>query len=85
MAKKPLKFEEALAKLEEIVEGIEEGKIGLEDSIQRYEEGMALIRHCRGILAEAELKVQKIQADAEGQLAAEPFEPPSGNADPAEP
>ncbi len=75
MAKKRLKFEEALAGLEDIVNAIEQGKIGLEESIGRYEEGMALIRHCRGILAEAELKIQKLQADAEGQLHPEPLEP----------
>jgi len=77
MAKKPMKFEEALIKLEKIVEAIEQGKIGLEESIDRYEEGMGLISHCRTILAEAELKVQKLQADAEGQLQAEAFEPTS--------
>ncbi|MBN1345403.1 MAG: exodeoxyribonuclease VII small subunit [Phycisphaerae bacterium] len=75
MAKKPLKFEEALAKLEEIVESIEQGHVGLEDSIKHYEEGMGLIAHCRTILAEAELKIQQLQADGEGKLEAKPFEP----------
>lgn len=75
MPKKPLKFEEALARLEEIVGAIEQGQIGLEESIERYEEGMGLIAHCRKILGEAELKVQKLQADAEGKLQAQPFEP----------
>ncbi len=83
MAKKPVKFEEALTKLEKIVEAIEQGKIGLEESIDRYEEGMGLIRHCRAILAEAELKVQKLQADAEGQLQAEALEPSTDEPPPA--
>jgi exodeoxyribonuclease VII small subunit len=75
MAKKLPKFEEALARLEDIVGAIEQGEIGLEESIVRYEEGMGLIAHCRKILGEAELKIQKLQADAEGDLKAKPFEP----------
>lgn len=77
MSKKPLKFEQALSRLEEIVSAIEQGEIGLEESIERFEEGMALIRHCRGVLAEAEMKIQKLQTDADGQLRTQPFEPPS--------
>ncbi len=73
MAKKRLKFEEAMAGLSEIVEAIETGEIGLEESIDRFEKGMALVRHCREILEEAELKIQKLQADAPAQP--EPFEP----------
>ncbi len=75
MGKKSLKFEQALARLEEIVSSIEAGDIGLEESIERYQEGMGLIRHCRTVLSEAELRIQKLQADSEGQLKAEPFEP----------
>lgn len=68
MAKDKLTFEQAMARLEKIVEAIEQGKIGLEDSIERFSEGMDLIQHCRKILSEAEMKVQKLQADATGQL-----------------
>ncbi len=77
MAKKTkqLKFEQALERLEEIVGAIESGEIGLEESIGRYEEGMGLIRHCRDILANAELRIQKLQADAEGKLQPEPLDP----------
>jgi len=67
-------FEQALSELEGIVEAIEQGKIGLEESIAKYEQGMELIRHCRGILSAAELKVQKLQADQAGQLEGEPFD-----------
>jgi len=74
MAKKRLKFEEAMASLSEIVEAIEKGEIGLEESIDRFEKGMGLVRHCRAILEEAELKIQKLQADPGAQP--EPFEPP---------
>ena len=74
--KKQVTFEEALEKLEAIVEDIEQGKIGLEESITRYEEGMGLIQHCRKVLADAEMKIQKLQADQQGNLEATPFEPP---------
>ena len=62
MAKEKLGFEKAMARLEQIVAAIEQGKVGLEDSIQQFEEGMTLIRQCRSVLAEAEMKVQQLQA-----------------------
>lgn len=68
MAKKKLTFEESLAKLEEIAEQIEQGEIGLEESISRYEEGMNLVKHCRDVLEKAELRIQKIQEKADGTL-----------------
>lgn len=68
MAVKSLTFEEALTNLEAIVKDVEEGKVGLEDSIRRYEEGMKLLKHCRTILSQAELKIQKLQETADGEL-----------------
>ena len=68
MPPKRLTFEEALANLEAIVKDVEEGKVGLEDSILRYEEGMKLLKHCRAILSQAELKIQKLQETADGEL-----------------
>ncbi|HUW81456.1 MAG TPA: exodeoxyribonuclease VII small subunit [Phycisphaerae bacterium] len=73
---KQVTFEQALEKLEAIVEDIEQGKIGLEESITKYEEGMGLIQHCRKVLADAEMKIQKLQADQQGNLEPTPFEPP---------
>jgi len=61
MAKKKLTFEEALKQLETIAEQIERGTIGLEESIDKYEEGMALVKQCRDILSKAELKIQQLQ------------------------
>ena len=62
MAKGKLKFEDALARLEKIVESIEKGDVGLEESIKHFEEGVKLIRQCRGVLVEAELKIRHLQA-----------------------
>lgn len=74
MSRKKVSFEEALKRLEAIAEQIDQGKIGLEESIARYEEGIALIRQCRDILTQAELRIQKLQVDAEGQPSTAPFD-----------
>ncbi|MCK6455916.1 MAG: exodeoxyribonuclease VII small subunit [Phycisphaerae bacterium] len=84
MSKDKLKFEQALERLEKIVEGIEQGKIGLEESIERFAEGMSLIQHCRAILADAELKIQRLQADADGTLRAGTLVEPANEADDAD-
>ena len=74
---KALTFEEALSQLEAIVSAIEQGKIGLQQAISEYEKGMALIRHCRGVLADAEAKVQQLQLAEDGKLTPTPMaEPP---------
>lgn len=69
-------FEEALSQLEAIALAIEEGKIGLQDSITEYEKGMKLIRHCRSILAEAEARIQQLQVAEDGRVSTAPLEPP---------
>jgi exodeoxyribonuclease VII small subunit len=63
---KRLTFEEALEKLEGIVSQIEEGKVSLEESIDKYAEGIQLIRQCRAILDSAEKKIQLL-AKGEGE------------------
>ncbi len=55
-----LSFEESITELTGIVGKIEQGEIALQDSISQYEKGMALIKHCRGILQEAEKRIEKI-------------------------
>ncbi len=55
-----LNFEQSIDQLTEIVSRIEQGQISLEDSLQQYERGMKLIRHCRDILAKAEKRIEKI-------------------------
>ena len=76
MATKKPSFEEALARLEVIAEQIEQGKIGLEESITQYEQGMALVKQCRDILSKAEHKIQKLQQRADGSLEARAFKRP---------
>lgn len=55
---KTLSFEESMAQLEQIVAAIESGQIGLEDSLAKYEQGMAMVKHCRGILDRAEKRIE---------------------------
>ncbi|MBL8880777.1 MAG: exodeoxyribonuclease VII small subunit [Phycisphaerales bacterium] len=86
MAKIPrsLKFEDAMQRLESIVESMEAGEIGIEDSVGKYEEAMELAAHCRRILDEAELRIQKIQLDAAGQPQPVPLNPPPSAVEPDE-
>ena len=72
---KKLKFEQAMERLDAIVEAMESGQIGIEESIAKYEEAMRLAADCREILDEAEQRIKKIQQDAAGRLRSEPFEP----------
>jgi len=55
-----LSFEQAIKELGGIVQKIEQGEIPLQDSLSQYEKGMALIKHCRGILQKAEKRIEKI-------------------------
>jgi exodeoxyribonuclease VII small subunit len=63
----PANFESALKELETLVEDMEQGDISLEESLQKFERGIALSRACQQALQDAEQKVQilieKKQAD----------------------
>lgn len=61
-----MSFETALAELEGIVEKLEAGKIGLEESISIYERGERLKTHCEKMLKDAEARIEKITLRADG-------------------
>mgnify|MGYP000994644454 CR=1 FL=1 len=63
-----LSFEQALARLEQIVSAIEEGKVPLEQSIDKYAEGIELVKQCRRILDRAEKKIQLLGKGETGQV-----------------
>jgi len=69
MAEKKMTFEQALTELEKIVSQIEEGKVPLEESIEKYEAGRKLIGQCRKILDAAERKIQLLAKGEDGQAA----------------
>ncbi len=62
-----MSFEEAIRELTDIVGKIEQGKIPLQDSLAQYEKGMALIKHCRGILQKAEKRIEKISKEEQAE------------------
>jgi len=60
-------FEQAIDKLEDLIERIESGEVGLEEAIEQYEQGQALIKRCRGILNKAERRIAELTQDTDGQ------------------
>lgn len=62
-----LSFEDALARLESIVQRLESGQAPLEESISLYEQGAALKAHCEARLKDAQLRVEKIVVGPDGQ------------------
>ena len=63
-----LPFEEALKKLESIVTSMESEELPLESLLAQYEEGTRLAQVCQAKLAEAEVKIQKLETDASGEM-----------------
>ncbi|HMB98143.1 MAG TPA: exodeoxyribonuclease VII small subunit [Balneolaceae bacterium] len=57
-------FEQALKKLETIVEKLESTDITLEESIKLYEEGLRLSKQCTQTLEDAVLRIEEISADS---------------------
>jgi exodeoxyribonuclease VII small subunit len=68
-----LSFEEALQQLEAIVEQMESDELPLESLLTHYEQGTKLAAVCQKKLAEAELKIQKLEKNAAGELELQPF------------
>jgi exodeoxyribonuclease VII small subunit len=62
-----LPFEAAMSELEKIVSGLENGSLGLEESIAAYERGVALRLHCESKLKDAQLRVEKLSLNATGK------------------
>jgi len=67
-------FEEAMKKLESIVETLGEGNLSLDDSLKMFEEGMELCKFCNKKLDEAEYKVEKLMEKEGGEISVEEFE-----------
>lgn len=67
-------FEEALHKLEGIVESMEADDLPLETLLARYEEGARLVKLCQEKLAEAEVKIQQLEKNASGEIKLKPLD-----------
>lgn len=68
-----LPFEQALQKLESIVEAMESEELPLESLLSKYEEGTRLAKTCQEKLAEAELKIQQLEKNASGEMKLKPL------------
>ena len=74
MTKKKMTFEDAVARLEEIIEHLESGDMALEESLKLYEEGIGLVRNCSALLEKAEQSVKMLQLQADGGIALTDFQ-----------
>ena len=72
--KKETSFEEALEKLESLVESMESGEVPLSTLVEKFEEGSKLVKLCEERLQQAELKIEKLRQDKES-VALEAFTP----------
>ena len=68
-------FEQAMQRLEKIVEEMESGELPLEELIVRYEEGMKLVKVCQERLASAEQRIEIITRNSAGKPVVKKFEP----------
>lgn len=66
-------FEDALKRLESIVETMEAEELPLEGLLSRYEEGVRLVLVCQSRLADAEMKIEQLEKKSTGQVGAKPM------------
>ena len=74
-----ISFEEALAKLEAIVEAMESGDVPLAELLAKFEEGTRLLKLCEGRLKDAELKIEQLKKQKDGTVTFEKFETERGS------
>ncbi|EFM24942.1 exodeoxyribonuclease VII, small subunit [Peptoniphilus duerdenii ATCC BAA-1640] len=68
-----LSYEESVKRLEKIVEDLESGNLSLDESIKKYEEGIALYKNCSKLLQEYENKVEILSKNQDGEIKLEEF------------
>lgn len=74
-AEPPLSFEQAAERLENVVRQLEEGSLGLDESLARFEEGIALLRRCHELLQRAERRIEMLTGvDAQGEPVTTPLD-----------
>jgi exodeoxyribonuclease VII small subunit len=61
-----LRFEDAYSRLEQLVSEMERGDLPLEELLKRFEEGVELVKHCRGFLKQAQLRVEQFIEQRDG-------------------
>ena len=78
-AEQEMPFEEAMQKLESIVEAMESGELPLESLMVKFEEGTRLARICQETLARAEVRIQQLEKNAAGDLTLKPIDISNAN------
>ncbi len=67
-------FEQAMAELQQVLRKLEDGETGLEEALASYEKGVGLLKHCYGLLREAEQRILQLNGtDEEGKPVTHPF------------
>ena len=69
-----VRFEEALKKLEKIVEDLEKGDLSLDDALKKYQEGIELSRVCGQRLDQAKKKIDLLVKNKKGELELKPVD-----------
>ena len=77
--KKGEPFEDALKRLQVLVERMEKGDLPLEEALESFTEGMRLAQYCNQKLEEAESRVQVLLQDQQAGIMTAPFDPASTN------
>jgi len=67
-------FEVDMARLEELVTTLEESELGLEESLEAFEEGMKIVKKLTGVLDKAQERVLVLSKDEEGQMSLDGFD-----------
>jgi len=67
-------FEKALTRLEQIIDDLESGDLGLDESLKAFEEGVELSKKCHQKLARAEARVKKLVKGEDGEFKLELFD-----------
>ena len=68
---KDLDFEEAMDQLNEIIQGLESGEVKLSESVDKFELGSELAKHCKKLLDDAETRINAIKIDGTGDIISE--------------
>lgn len=67
-------FEASVARLEQIVDALEQGELPLEESLKLFQEGTGIVKTCTKLLDEAELTVVKLMKGSDGTPVETEFE-----------
>jgi len=69
-----IKFEDALKKLEKIVDDLERGELSLDEALKKYQEGIELSRACAQRLENAKKKIEVLSKNKKGEFELKPLD-----------